>query len=88
MIIYRSNTGKKIEQLPFRIELIEGLFVKYASVVEHKVPGPTFVRQHSAAANRKTFYKQDSSNRKESKTAKTVCCVSDAWEEEGHCVLV
>jgi hypothetical protein len=39
LIIDRSNTGKKIEQLSFRIGLIEGLFVKYASAVEHKVPG-------------------------------------------------
>jgi hypothetical protein len=39
MIIYRRNTGKTIDQLSFRIELIEGLFVKYASAVEHKVPG-------------------------------------------------
>jgi hypothetical protein len=30
MIIYRSNTGKKIGKLSVRIELIEGLFVKYA----------------------------------------------------------
>jgi hypothetical protein len=39
MIIYRSNTGKRIDQLSFRIQLIEGLFVKYVSAVEHKVPG-------------------------------------------------
>jgi hypothetical protein len=29
---------KKIEKLSFRIEFIEGLFVKYASSVDHKVP--------------------------------------------------
>ncbi|PNF24933.1 hypothetical protein B7P43_G09365 [Cryptotermes secundus] len=39
MIVYRSNTGKRIQQLSFRIQLTEGLFVKYASAVEHKVPG-------------------------------------------------
>ncbi|PNF18924.1 hypothetical protein B7P43_G18030, partial [Cryptotermes secundus] len=39
LIIYKSNTGKNIDQLSFRIELVEGLFLKYASAVEHKVPG-------------------------------------------------
>jgi hypothetical protein len=67
---------KKIEQLSFRIELNEGLFVKYASAVYHKVPGQlSSDNKHSAASNRK----------KESKTTKMVCCVSEAWE---YCVLV
>jgi hypothetical protein len=39
IIIYRSNTGRNIDQLPFRVQLVEGLFVKYASAIEHKVPG-------------------------------------------------
>jgi hypothetical protein len=39
MIIYRGNTGKSIDQLPFRIQLTEGLFVKYVNAVEHKVLG-------------------------------------------------
>jgi hypothetical protein len=37
LIIYRSNTGKQIDQLSFRTELVEGLFVKHASAVERKV---------------------------------------------------
>jgi hypothetical protein len=59
MIIYRDNTGKSIDQLSFRIQLVEGLFVKYASA------GSTLISQHSAPSNRTTFYKQDSSNSKE-----------------------
>jgi hypothetical protein len=43
MIIYRNNTGKRTEQLSFRIQSIEGLFVKYANPIERKVPG-----QHSS----------------------------------------
>jgi hypothetical protein len=39
MIIYRNNTGKRTDQLSFRIQLVEGLFVKYANVLERKVPG-------------------------------------------------
>jgi hypothetical protein len=39
LIIYRDNTGKNTDQLSFRVQLIEGLFVKYANGVEHKVPG-------------------------------------------------
>jgi hypothetical protein len=31
--------GKRIAQLSFRIKLLEGLFVKYANVLERKVPG-------------------------------------------------
>jgi hypothetical protein len=43
LIIYRNNTGKGADQLSFRMQLVEGLFVKYANVLEHKVPG-----QHSS----------------------------------------
>jgi hypothetical protein len=39
MIIYRNNTVKRIDQLSFRIQFVEGLFVKYANVLERKVPG-------------------------------------------------
>jgi hypothetical protein len=39
MIIYRRNTGKTTDQSSFRIQLVEGLFVKYASAAEHKVLG-------------------------------------------------
>jgi hypothetical protein len=39
MIIYRRNNVKTIDQLSFGVQLVEGLFVKYASAVEHKVPG-------------------------------------------------
>jgi hypothetical protein len=39
MIIYRTNMGKRIDQLSFRIHLVEGLFVKYANVLECRVPG-------------------------------------------------
>jgi hypothetical protein len=39
MMMYRNNTGKEIDQLSFRIQLGEGLFVKSANAVECKVPG-------------------------------------------------
>jgi hypothetical protein len=39
MIIYRNNMGKRTNQLSIRIQLAEGLFVKYANVLECKVPG-------------------------------------------------
>jgi hypothetical protein len=39
MIMYRNNTGKRTDHLSFRIQLFEGLFVKYANVLEHRVPG-------------------------------------------------
>jgi hypothetical protein len=42
MIIYKNNTGKR-HQLPLRMLLFEGRFMKYANVVECEVPG-----QHSS----------------------------------------
>jgi hypothetical protein len=39
MIIYRNKTGKRIDQFPVRIQLIEGLFVTHANAVERKVRG-------------------------------------------------
>jgi hypothetical protein len=38
-IIYINNAGKRIDQLSFRIQLVEELFVKHANVLECKVPG-------------------------------------------------
>jgi hypothetical protein len=59
MIRYRNNTGKRIDQLSFRIQLVEGLFVKCANVLECKAKcQATFFRQHGAVTNRKAFYKQ------------------------------
>jgi hypothetical protein len=63
--------------------------VTWRTVCElYKCAGKLSTRQHSAATNIKTFYKKASTFWEESKTTDTVCCVSEAWEEEGHCVLV
>lgn len=43
MTIYRNNTGRGSDQLSLRTQLVEGLFVKYDTAVEGKVPG-----QHSS----------------------------------------
>jgi hypothetical protein len=58
--------------------------VKYVSAIEQS----TFVRQHSAPSDRETFYKRDSSDGEQIKTAEMMCCVSEAGEEEGHCTGV
>jgi hypothetical protein len=42
MIIYRNNTEKRSDQLSFRYQLVEGLFVKYANALNHKVPDRYF----------------------------------------------
>jgi hypothetical protein len=42
MIIYWNNVGEKISQLLLRIQLPEGLFVKYANMLECRVPGQHF----------------------------------------------
>ena len=38
-MICRNNTRERIDQLSIRIQLIEGLSVKYANAVEYKGPG-------------------------------------------------
>jgi hypothetical protein len=39
MIIYGNNMRKRFGQLSFGIQLVEGLCVKYANLLEHKDPG-------------------------------------------------
>jgi hypothetical protein len=75
MIIYRNDTRKRIDQLSIRIQLIEGLFVKYANAVQCKLrmDSSAFVRQQCSS---NTFYKKDSTNYEEMKTTEMVCCVS------------
>jgi len=39
-VVYRQVTGRNIQQLSYRIQLVEGLFTKYARAVEtQSVPG-------------------------------------------------
>jgi hypothetical protein len=75
-----SNTGKSIDQLSFRVQLAEGLFVKYGSAVEHKVPGRRSSDNTVPRLTEKKMYKKDSFDCKEIKTAEMVCCVSEAGE--------
>jgi hypothetical protein len=39
LIIYKQTTGRHCEQLSFRVQLVEALFFKYASVSEKSVTG-------------------------------------------------
>jgi hypothetical protein len=40
IVVYRQVTGRNIEQLSYRIQLVEGLFTKYARAAgERNVPG-------------------------------------------------
>jgi hypothetical protein len=51
--------GKRTDHLSFRIQLLEGLFLKYTNVVECRVP----VRHscdNTVPCLTDTFYKQDS----------------------------
>jgi hypothetical protein len=74
MRIHRNKTRKRTDQLSVRIQLIEGLFVKHAIAVEHKVLG-RHSSENSAPSKKKKFYKQDSTNCEEIKTTETVCCM-------------
>jgi hypothetical protein len=88
MIIYRNDTRKRIDQLSIRIQLIEGLFVKYANAVERKVPGrhsSAFVRQHSARLTERHFINKIPPTTKTSTPQKlcVVCqklCIGVMWD--------
>jgi hypothetical protein len=90
MIICRNNTGNRIDQLSFRIQLVEELFVKYANVVERKMPG-----QRSSdntvpqLTDRQTFYKLAQLAlivQEENETTEMVCCLSGVQEKVRNCV--
>jgi hypothetical protein len=38
-IIHRENTGIKIAQLSYQVQLVKALFVKHSSATDFKVPG-------------------------------------------------
>jgi hypothetical protein len=54
LILYWENIGTRSEQLSYRVQVAEGLFVECGCVVEHKVPGrhssdntvPRLVKRH------------------------------------------
>jgi hypothetical protein len=78
---------KRIDQLSIRIQLIEGLFVKYANAVECKVLGrhsSAFVRQHSAHLTERHFISKIPPTAKKSRPQKlcVVCqkpCTGVTW---------
>jgi hypothetical protein len=89
-----NTMGKRIDQLSFRIQLVEGLFVKYANVLECKVPG-----QHSSdntvprLAERHFMSKILPSEKKARLQTWCVVCQkrrkrkeSVYWCDAGHCV--
>jgi hypothetical protein len=39
LILYRENTGKRIEQLSYWVQLVEGLFIKYGTMLNTKYQG-------------------------------------------------
>lgn len=38
-IIYKHNKKQKVDQLKFRVQLVEQIFAKYANTIQRKVPG-------------------------------------------------
>jgi hypothetical protein len=72
MIIYRHNTRKQINQLAFRVNLMEALFQQFADT-ERKVPC------HQAAEN--IIYKVPSSGGK-SAPQRWVVCTKYGWMKD------
>jgi hypothetical protein len=87
MIIYRSNTGKSRDQLSFRVQLVEGLFVKYVSAVEYKVLGRHLSDNTVPRLTEIWFISKIPPTVGKSIPEKR-CVVSEAGEEEGHCTGV
>jgi hypothetical protein len=55
-VIYRQVTGRNIQQLSYRIQLVEGLFKKYVCAAE--CAGATDIRQHSSTADERYFLRK------------------------------
>jgi hypothetical protein len=79
----------RIYQLLFRNQLVDGLFVKYANVLEHKVPG-----WHSSDDNtvprltERCFIRKVLPSENKSRLHGWCVVFSEAQEDEGHGVLV
>jgi hypothetical protein len=85
MIIYRHNTGKQIDQLAFRVNLVEALFHQFADT-ERKVPG------HRAGDNtiprlREHFIHKVPPSGKKISSAE-MCGMHQAWMEERNEILL
>jgi len=50
-VVYRQVTGRNMQQLSCRIQLVEGLFTKYARAAETQCTGSTGIRQKSSTAD-------------------------------------
>jgi hypothetical protein len=59
MIIHRNRMGKRTDWQLFRIQLAEGLFVKYANLLNIEVPSQ-YSSDNTVQQLTKAFYKQAS----------------------------
>jgi hypothetical protein len=87
LILYWENTGERVKQLSYWVLLVEDLFVKYGTVVEHKCHGD--IHQPMQCCDLRTdvsLWKP--AKRKEVQATERMCHVLQAWEEEGHAILV
>jgi hypothetical protein len=82
MIIYRHNAGKKINQLAFRVSLVEALFEQFADT-ERKVAG------HRVAENiiprlreRHFIHKLPPSGKKSTPQRRYVVCTKHGWKKD------
>jgi hypothetical protein len=88
MIIYRHNTGKQIDQLAFRVNLVEALFHQFAET-ERKVPG------HRAGENtilrlweRHFIHKVSPSGKKSAPQRRCVVCTKHGRKKDSrYCCL-
>jgi hypothetical protein len=87
MIIYRHNTGKKIDQVAIRVNLVEAIFEQFANP-ERKVRGRRPAENTISRLHERHFiHKVHPSGKKVSPRRKCVVCTKHG-QKKGHKVLM
>ena len=88
-VIYLQVMGRNTEQLSYRIQLVEGLFMKYAHAVEtQSVPGQQASDNTAPQLTERHFLRKVAPKTKKSKPQEEVCCVLKARKKENFSVLL
>ena len=87
-VVYRQVTGRNIQQLSYRIQLVEGLFTKYAHAAEKQsVPGRQ-ASDNTVPRLTETFSEKSGTQNCKIKTSEEVCCVLKGRKKGNFSVLL
>jgi len=88
-VVYQQVMGRNIQQLSYRIQLLEGLFTKYARAAETR---SVLVRQASdntvPRLTERHFLRKVAPKTEKLKISEEVCCVLKAWKKENFSALL